>query len=101
MQGNSVLRNFDVKPANEMFSKNIYKIQFFQKNVFLEGMTSKIEFEQNWRYGYVLTVILWIRVLIGYTQLSLIFFHYYRPIQPIKKNHFSKKIHDFLIENLL
>ena len=35
------------------------------------GVMSKIEFEQNWRYGCVL---LWISSKIGYTQLSLTFF---------------------------
>ena len=48
-----VLRNFDFKPANEIFSKK-GKMSFFSKNVFFGGMTSKIEFEQNWPYRYVL-----------------------------------------------
>ena len=34
--------------------------------------------------------ILWIQIKMGYTQLSLTFFHYYRPIWPIY--HTSKKI---------
>ena len=48
-----VLRNFDFKPANEIFSKK-GEMSFFQKTCFFGGMTSKIEFEQNWCYGYVL-----------------------------------------------
>ena len=40
-----VLRNFDFKPANEIFSKKVNS-QFLKKCIFW-GMTSKIDFEQN------------------------------------------------------
>ena len=39
-------------PQTEYFQKKV-KSRFF-KNAFFGGMTSKIEFEQNWCYGYVL-----------------------------------------------
>ena len=48
-----VLRNFDFKPANEIFSKKRY-IFDFSKSGFFGGVMSKIEFEENWPYGYVL-----------------------------------------------
>ena len=48
-----VLRNFDFKPANEIFSKKKVNSQFLKKCIF-GGMTSKIDFEQNWCYGCVL-----------------------------------------------
>ena len=41
---------------------------------------------ENWvwiKLALWICPILWIRVKIGYTQLSLTFFHYYRPIRPI------------------
>ena len=48
--------------------------------------------------------ILWIRVKMGYTQLSLTFFYQYRPNRPIyhtiKKIIFPKKNAIFLVENL-
>ena len=43
-------------------------------------------------------------VQIGYTQLSLTFFHYYRPIRPIyhtSENFFFEKMAYFLVENVL
>ena len=39
-------------PQTEYFQKKV-KSRFF-KNAFFGGMTSKIEFEENWCYGYVL-----------------------------------------------
>ena len=54
---------------------------------------------ENWvwtKLALWICPILWIRVKIGYTQLSLTFFHYYRPIRPIyqkiKKIIFPKKM---------
>ena len=50
-------------------------------------------------FGFIICLILWIRVKIDYTQLSLTFFYYYRPILPIyhtsKKIIFMKKSHIF------
>ena len=46
-----VLRKFEFKPANGIFSQK-GKFPTFQKCFFRDVM-SKIEVEQNWRYGYV------------------------------------------------
>ena len=48
-----VLRNFEFKPANEIFLQK-GKFLTSQKMLFFLGVMSKIEFEQNWRYRYVL-----------------------------------------------
>ena len=87
-----VLRNFDFKPTNEIFSKKKVKCRFFKKRVFW-GYDL-----ENWVWAKLvlwICPILWIRVKMGYTQLSLTFFHYYRPIRPIyqkiKKIIFLKK----------
>ena len=62
---------------------------------------------ENWVWAKLalwICPILWIRVKIGYTQLSPTFFDHYRPNRPIyqkiKKNHFFKKNAIFLVENL-
>ena len=48
--GYSEISNFN--PANEIFSQKD-KFTTFRKCYFW-GVMSKIEFEQNWRYGYIL-----------------------------------------------
>ena len=96
-----VLRNFDFKPANEIFSKK-GKMSFFQKTCFLgydleNGVWAKLVL---W-----ICPILWIRVKMSYTQLSLTFFYWNRPIRPIyqkiKNCHILEKIAIFWIKNVL
>ena len=48
-----VPRNFEFQPTNGIFPQK-GEFSTFQKVLFLGGVMSKIEFEQNWRYGYVL-----------------------------------------------
>ena len=93
-----VLRNFECIPTNGIFSQK-GEFPFFQKVPFLGCDV------ENWvwtKLALWICPILWIRVKIGYTQLSLTFFHYYRPIRPIyqkiKKIIFPKKNHDFWIK---
>ena len=85
-------RNFDFKPANEIFSKNV-NYPFF-KNGDFGGYDL-----ENWvwtKLALWICPILWISFKIVYTQLSLTFFYYYRPIRPIyqqiKKIIFLKKM---------
>ena len=81
-----VLRNFEFQPANGIFPQK-GKFSIFQKVVFLGCDV------ENWVWTKLvlwICPILWIRIKIGYTQLSRTFFHYYRPIRPIY--HTSKKI---------
>ena len=87
--GYSEISNFN--PQTEYFHKKVNS-QLFKKCSFWGCDV------ENWvwtKLALWICPILWIRVKIGYTQLSLTFFHYYRPIQPIyhtcKKNHFFKK----------
>lgn len=92
-----VYRNFDFKPANEIFAGKC-KIPIFQKTCFL-GMTSKIEFEQNWSYGYVLYRYYGFhRFLIIQNFPWLLFINIGRSGRFIKKlkNHFFNKNHIFL-----
>ena len=78
-----VLTNF---PQTEYFHK---KVNFyFVTKCYFWGCDV-----ENWvwtKLALWMCPILWIRVKIGYTQLSLTFFYYYRPIWPIY--HTSKKI---------
>ena len=89
-----------LNPQTRYFQKKV-KCRFFKKRVFW-GYDL-----ENWVWAKLMLwicPILWIRVKMGYTQLSLTFFHYYRPIRPIyqkiKKIIFSKN-HDFWIKNVL
>ena len=70
--------------------------RYFQKNVkwtiFKNGHFWGYDLE-NWVWAKLvlwICPILWISPIFGYTQLSLTFFHEYRPIRPIC--HTSKKI---------
>ena len=63
---------------------------------------SKIEFEQIWRYGYVLYYGFGSnRLYTTFPNIFLLLSADPADLSYIQKNHFSKKIHDFLIENLL
>ena len=95
----SEISNFN--PQTEYFHKKV-NIRLFKKCCFWGCDV------ENWvwtKLALWICPILWIRVKIGYTQLSLTFFHYYRPIRPIyqkiKKIIFPKKNHDFWIKNVL
>ena len=75
--GYSEISNFN--PQTEYFHKKVY-FQLFKKCCFWGCDV------ENWvwtKLALWICPILWIRVKIGYTQLSLTFFHYYRPIRPI------------------
>ena len=94
---------------------NFYKVQKIQiltckRDIFIKLWISN--FSKKWYFWWSdvenwvwaksalwICPILWIRVQIGYTQLSLTFFHYYRPIWQIyhtsKKIIFMKKSHIF------
>ena len=50
-------RPLSLNPQIKYFQKNV-NYPFFKNGDFWGGTTSKIEFEQNWRYGYVLTYIM-------------------------------------------
>ena len=91
-----------LNPQTEYFDKNV-NFQLLKKCCFW-----KCDVE-NWLWAKLalwIWPILWIRLQIGYTQLSLTLFHYYQPIQPIyhtfnSRKSFFKKIHDFWIKNVL
>jgi hypothetical protein len=79
----SEISNFN--PQTEYFHEKVY-FQLFIKCYFGGGDV------ENWvwtKLSLWMCSILWIRVKIGYTQLSLKFFYYYRPIWPVY--HTSKK----------
>ena len=63
---------------------------------------SKIEFEKNWLYGYVLYFDSGQnRLYTTFPNIFLLLSADPADLSYIQKNHFSKKIHDFSIENLL
>ena len=97
--GYSEISNFN--PQTEYFQKKV-KYRFF-KNAFFGGYD--LENRVSEKLALWICPILWNRVKMGHTQLSLTFFHQYRPNRPIyhtiQKIIFSKKKHLFLIENLL
>ena len=75
---------------------------FFKKCIFWD-MSAKIEFEHNWRYG-CMSHIMHSDQNSKYTTFPNIFsLSSANPVDLsyIQKNHFSKKNHDFLIENVL
>ena len=63
---------------------------------------SKIEFEQNWRYEYVLYYGIGSKwVIHNFPNIFSLLSADPVNLSHMQKNGFSKKNHDFLIENLL